>query len=646
MRLELVRDARVVFRRMEALLGVLVAEADAAGASLVARGTPTTSWLTLDGTPSGEAAGLVFAGQDVTRHQPVQDAALLGVVSVRQARTIAKVMKQLPAGLDTAQQDAAAQVLVDMAGRLDPKRPEKAVREVLQKVAPASMPTAEDEQQRLEAQRIRAFARRELVFSPDGDGAVRIRGCLPVLEASQLEKLVDAYVEAGRRAARDARQRSTSERDLTAGTVVVPGAGVPTDTTIDGRTGGSRPDPLPCRSGSQATTRPSTGPVPRSVDPVTPGQRRADALMALIAAHEQGRRAPGVAGDRPRVVVTMREGELRGRAEQAGVLDNGAQISAGELRRLCCDADLTLAVLGSNSEVLDVGTTVRLVTPAIRRALTLRDKGCVFPGCQIAADGCEAHHVIPWWAGGKTALNNLVLLCPHHHALLEPPRFFSGAPPDRWQVRINDHGMPEITPPRRLAVPDLIPDVDDGAAVERVRPGKADSVALGAAQFGGGCVVLVVDSRARPGAPDDASRASGGLVPVLGGDGAGQETDSGLPGADYLPARSEREGVPGAGSVSLTGRLGGLLRAVIASDEQEGKCWVSLEKVSVLVLPAHVAPRGPPTFAVGLTTGQPSEWLPAGCRRSGPQILSGRPGRTLQSPEPRLSGDLTEARVW
>ena len=634
-RLELVKDARVVFRRMEALLGVLVAEADAAGASLVARGTPTTSWLTLDGTPSGEAAGLVFAGQDVTRHQPVQDAALLGVVSVRQARTIAKVMTQLPAGLDTAQQDAAAQVLVDMAGRLDPKRPEKAVREVLQKVAPASMPTAEDEQQRLEAQRIRAFARRELVFSPDGDGAVRIRGCLPVLEASQLEKLVDAYVEAGRRAARDAKQhdgRATAE-------VGVPFLDGPAGVAADLLTGHEA-------VASTARLRSGIGRSGSSRETVTPGQRRADALMALVAAHEQGRRAPGVGGDRPRVVVTMREGELRGRAEQAGVLDNGAQISAGELRRLCCDADLTLAVLGSNSEVLDVGTTVRLVTPAIRRALTLRDKGCVFPGCQIAADGCEAHHVIPWWAGGKTALNNLVLLCPHHHALLEPPRFFSGAPPDRWQVRINDHGMPEITPPRRLAVPDLIPDVDDGAAVERVRPGKADSVALGAAQFGGGCVVLVVDSRARPGAPDDASRASGGLVPVLGGDGAGQETDSGLPGADYLPARSEREGVPGAGSVSLTGRLGGLLRAVIASDEQEGKCWVSLEKVSVLVLPAHVAPRGPPTFAVGLTTGQPSEWLPAGCRRSGPQILSGRPGRTLQSPEPRLSGDLTEARVW
>ena len=457
-RLELVKDARVVSRRVEALLGVLVAETDAAGASLIAQGTPTTSWLTLDGTPPSEAAGLVFAGQDLARHQPVQDAALAGVVSVRQARTIAKVMKAMPTGLDAAQQDAAAQLLVGMAGRLDPKRPEKAVREVLERVAPASMPTAEDEQQRLEAQRRRAFGRRELVFSPDGDGAVRIRGCLPVLEASQLEKLVDAYVEAGRRAARDTKGRSEGEL---------------------GQQPGQETDGLFALSANAGSGR---GPL----DPVTPAQRRADALMALVAAHEQGRRAPGVGGDRPRVVVTMREGELRERAEQAGVLDNGAEISAGDLRRLCCDADLTPAVLGSGSEVLDVGTTVRLVTPAIRRALTLRDKGCCFPGCDIAADSCEAHHVIPWWAGGKTALNNLVLVCPHHHALVEPPRFWNGPPPDRWQVRINDHGLPEIIPPRRLN-----PDADNVSPTERERARRAGAMAHARARVQAGLSITI-----------------------------------------------------------------------------------------------------------------------------------------------------------
>ena len=600
-RLELVKDARDVFRRLEALLGVLVAEADAAGASLVARGTPTTSWLTLDGTPSGEAAGLVFAGQDVTRHQPVQDAALLGVVSVRQARTIAKVMKQLPADLDPAQQDAAAQLLVDMAGRLDPKRPDKAVREVLERVAPASMPTAEDEQQRLEAQRRRAFARRELVFSPDGDGAVRIRGCLPVLEASQLEKLVDAYVEAGRRAARDAKQhdgRATAE-------VGAPFLDGPAGVAADLLTG-------PEAVASTALLRSGIGRSGSSRETVTPGQRRADALMALVAAHEQGRRAPGVGGDRPRVVVTMREGELRERAEQAGVLDNGAEISAGDLRRLCCDADLTLAVLGTGSEVLDVGTTVRLVTPAIRGALTLRDKGCCFPGCDIAADGCEAHHVIPWWAGGKTALNNLVLVCPHHHALVEPPRFWSGAPPDRWQVQINDHGMPEISPPRRLNQ-----ELRDGGAVVGRLAAGGQSVALESKRLGGVCIGRVepVDDDGtsrqepdhRPMALDVATGAGFEQEATLASGHAGVD-DAGRPqeGSEAVSVESDCAGRKrrcARVSVATSDAGRGQERSHVSVQATAGDCVplhqrrvrrTGLDDDAAQVLHAHVPGRGPP----------------------------------------------------
>lgn len=36
---------------------------------------------------------------------------------------------------------------------------------------------------------------------------------------------------------------------------------------------------------------------------LTPEQRRADALLAMIRAHQAGRRAPSTGGDRPRVVV-------------------------------------------------------------------------------------------------------------------------------------------------------------------------------------------------------------------------------------------------------------------------------------------------------------------------------------------------------
>ena len=114
-------------------------------------------------------------------------------------------------------------------------------------------------------------------------------------------------------------------------------------------------------------------------------------------------------------------------------------------------ADLLPAVLGGASEVLDVGRAQRLVTPAIRAALALRDGGCVFPGCEKPPHACHAHHVIPWWQGGTTAQTNLALLCPHHHGLIEPARD-GPAPPEpqlnRWELRIGDDGLPEIIPPR------------------------------------------------------------------------------------------------------------------------------------------------------------------------------------------------------
>lgn len=141
---------------------------------------------------------------------------------------------------------------------------------------------------------------------------------------------------------------------------------------------------------------------------------------------------------------------LRAKAEQAGRLEGGQAITAGDLRRLCCDADVVPAVLGGASEVLDVGRAHRLVPPGLRRALGLRDRGCAFPTCHAPDPRCEAHHIVPWWAGGATSLTNLVLLCPHHHGVVEPPRFWSGPPPDRWTVRVADDGLPEFVPPRGL----------------------------------------------------------------------------------------------------------------------------------------------------------------------------------------------------
>ena len=166
----------------------------------------------------------------------------------------------------------------------------------------------------------------------------------------------------------------------------------------------------------------------------------------MILNHSTGRRAPKVGGDRPRIVVTVDYTKLLADATAAGLIGDGEPLSAGDLRRLCCDADLLPAVLGGPSTVLDVGRDHRLVPSDLRAALVLRDGGCVFPGCGARPTECEAHHIIPWWQGGVTALSNLALLCHHHHGLVEPARYTVR---DQWELRIAADGLPETIPPRR-----------------------------------------------------------------------------------------------------------------------------------------------------------------------------------------------------
>jgi hypothetical protein len=113
-------------------------------------------------------------------------------------------------------------------------------------------------------------------------------------------------------------------------------------------------------------------------------------------------------------------------------------ISAAEARIHACDCKLIPAVLGTESELLDLGRERRLVSTPLRRALYLRDRGCTFPGCHRPPRHCQGHHIRHWADGGPTELGNLVLMCAHHHRLLHR----SG-----WQVRIAADGLPEFLPP-------------------------------------------------------------------------------------------------------------------------------------------------------------------------------------------------------
>ncbi len=407
-RLDLMRRARKVADRVGSLASVLTAEVESAQASMRAAGTPLTSFLSTSETrDSRDAAREVFKARDVAKLGQVRQAALDGEVSSDQAAAITQGMNQMPQQFTDEQRGQAEQVFLDKAKTMPARKLARMADEVAAQVAPELARSLEEKAKGLDAQRRRAVQRRHLSYGDDGDGSVWFKGSLPQVEAAPFVALIEAHVQADRVAEKD---RDEGLRSL-------------------------KPGPRVLREQRDAG------------EGRTPDQRRADALVAAIGEHRDG---PQVAGDRPRIVVTIEEKDLRERAEACGVLANGAEVGPGELRRMCCDADLMPVVLGSESEILDVGRQYRLVTPAIRRALSIRDKGCVFPGCRAKDTACQAHHVIPWWAGGATAMNNLALLCPHHHAVIEPDRFEPGA--DQWRITFHpDTGKPEVHAPQRMA---------------------------------------------------------------------------------------------------------------------------------------------------------------------------------------------------
>ena len=92
------------------------------------------------------------------------------------------------------------------------------------------------------------------------------------------------------------------------------------------------------------------------------------------------------------------------------------------VRRIICDSSVFSVVVDEKGQPLDVGRRIRTVPPAIRRALDLRDGGCAWDGCDAPLGWCDAHHITHWASGGRTSLDNLVLLCRRHHTAVHEGR--------------------------------------------------------------------------------------------------------------------------------------------------------------------------------------------------------------------------------
>lgn len=91
-------------------------------------------------------------------------------------------------------------------------------------------------------------------------------------------------------------------------------------------------------------------------------------------------------------------------------------ISTGTVARMSCDGLFERVVLDAKGAVLELGLPVRLASPAQRRALAVRDGGCIVPGCNRPPGWCEAHHVQWYSRGGPTDIENLALVCSSDHS--------------------------------------------------------------------------------------------------------------------------------------------------------------------------------------------------------------------------------------
>ena len=355
---------------------------------MTAHGVPTVSWLASElRYTRSQAAAMVHHASDLSRFSQLGDALRDGVANERQAQAVTQVLKKLPTDLGGEAEAKAQATMVGYCEQFNSHELGTLSRHLLEVVAPEVAEEAEAKRQERELRD--AQRNRHLNFSHDGHGSTTIKGSLPTADAALIQAQIDALAQQMHRTALELH------------------------------------DP--------GVTQPSWP------------QRRADALVELARRVAIHREAPKHGGDRPHLVVLINYDDLLGDCHRAGLAD-GTQLTAGQLRQYACDAGILPVILGGSSGVLDVGREQRLVTPDIRHALQVRDRGCVFPGCDRPAADCDAHHIIPWAHGGVTALSNLCLLCKHHHNLLEPD--MKWAAELQWQIRISADGIAEVIPPR------------------------------------------------------------------------------------------------------------------------------------------------------------------------------------------------------
>ncbi len=152
--------------------------------------------------------------------------------------------------------------------------------------------------------------------------------------------------------------------------------------------------------------------MPGEEGPLHVSARRADALVALCSSSLAVDPDP----DRAAVVVHAELGALV--SDQRGCeIEGGGTAHPETVRRLLCNARLQTVIEDRGGNVVGLGRRSREPSVWMMRQLRHRDGECRFPGCG-ARRFTQAHHVVWWGQGGRTDLDNLLLVCTFHHKLV------------------------------------------------------------------------------------------------------------------------------------------------------------------------------------------------------------------------------------
>jgi hypothetical protein len=170
-------------------------------------------------------------------------------------------------------------------------------------------------------------------------------------------------------------------------------------------------------------------------------QQLGDALVQLADNALASGTVPILRRMKPQIVVTIGVEDLFDPSTGPGAATTGfgAILSAARARWAACDGTLTRLVLDPDGQPLDYGRTKRLVPPHLRRLVELRDRHCVFAGCEAPSHWCDVHHLLEWVLDeGETSLENSALLCERHHTKVHHGFRVERQPDGRWRTHRPD----------------------------------------------------------------------------------------------------------------------------------------------------------------------------------------------------------------